>query len=104
MKCYAYSKARNLHTEKGNSENLTRKEVINMRNDSTTEYKKGRRNMLLRKANELDALSDKLDMPRNVVMDLLIEYFGDPLVHACDVARNHAQRTTTPEIKLPDNP
>lgn len=70
-----------------------------MRNDTTLEYKKGRRNMHLRQAKELDALSSKLDLPRNVVMDLLIEFFGVPLTHALEVARNSAKRVTTPDIQ-----
>jgi len=72
-----------------------------MRNDATLEYRKGRRNLHLQRAQELDALADKLKMPRNVVIDLLIEYFGSPLVHALDVARMRASRVTTPEINIP---
>ncbi len=73
-----------------------------MRTDATLEYRKGRRNLHLRKAQELDALADKLDMPRNTVIDLLIDYFGDPLIHALDIARSRAKRATTPEITLPE--
>jgi len=69
-----------------------------MRNDATLEYRKGRRNLHLRKAKELDALADKLDIPRNVVIDLLIDYFGDPLIHALDVARSRAKRAPTPDV------
>jgi len=72
-----------------------------MRNDATLEYRKGRRNLHLRKAKELDALSEKLDIPRNVVIDLLVDYFGEPLAHALDVARSRAKRATTPDIIIP---
>ena len=71
-----------------------------MRNDATLEYRKGRRNLHLRKAEELDALSKKLDIPRNVIIDLLIDYFGEPLIHALDVARSRAKRVTTPDITI----
>jgi len=73
-----------------------------MRNDVTLEYRKGRRNLHLRKAKELDALSDKLDLPRNVVIDLLIEYFGDPLTHSLETARNRAKRAMAPDVTIPE--